>query len=87
MPLDFRGVNAPTFQEKLMCVFFLSGSAFYGNLMPFRCFTWLSEPRLIAAHHTALIVSVALSPPNKINNIKQAMNYQKNKKQNRKQAK
>ncbi len=70
-----------------LSAFMLSGSAFYGNLMPFRCFTWLSEPLLIAVYHTALIVSVALSHPNKINNIEQATNYQKNKKQNRKQAK
>lgn len=51
MPLDFRGIIAPIFQEKLLCVIFLSGSAFYlsafihsasafyENVMPFRCFT------------------------------------------------
>ena len=82
-----------------MCVFFLSGSAFYlsafnlsgsaiyGNLMPFRCFTWLSEPRLIAAQQTAPVISVALLPPKKMNNIEQAMNWRKFKKQNGKQAK
>ena len=82
-----------------MCVFFLSGSAFYlsafmlsanaiyGNLMPYRCFTWLSEPLLIAAQQTTLFVSGALLPPNKMNNIEQAMNWRKFKKQNGKQAK
>jgi len=46
----------------------------------------LSEPRLIAAQQTALIVSVILLPLNKMNNIEQATNYQKKKKQNEKQA-
>ena len=99
MPLDFRGIIAPTFQEKFLSGFILSGSAFYlsafihsasafyENVMPFRRFTWLSEPRLIAAQQTAEIVSVTLFTQNKMNNIEQAINYQKKKNQNKKQAK
>lgn len=99
MPLNFRGIIAPIFQEKFLCVIFLSGSAFYlsafilsgsalyGELWPCGVSPDYRSLALLRRSRPHRLFLFFYLTSYKINNIEQGMNWRKTKKQNGKQAK